>query len=279
MKTIGILFILLFAISSNLFSQLTLEKTLAADANSDSNGWERFNIGYLPDYGYVIFDFEYYQYIDVKTSKIKIYKCSDFSFIKEINLISLGECNIICENNLDKRFNIGISQYLFNQDSKIEFIIARNGRYQVYNEDLSLIQELPYGYYGDGEGLTLIEVESETPTYKLKATSKNESFFYNIVGNPFISKTSTKVPILKSTSLAFSVISNSSQWLFVAKVAEETKGRITVTNTNGQIIKQIDLNGLLTEIPINLQNEANGIYICTLTTNVGKQTVKIIKAK
>ncbi len=275
-----LLLILIISIKGNLFCQVLLEKTFTSEV-SGGNGWERFNMGYLPDYGYVIFDFEFYQYVDVKTNKIKIYD-RNYNLIKEIDCISLGESYLLSEDNFDKRFNIGISQYIFNSDPKIEFIMEHNDKYMVYNEDLDFIQELPYGYYGDGAGLSLVQTDDESPIYKLKAVTSNECFFYKIARNPFVTPNSTQNIAVKSNSTILMTISqNPSSGLFKLKLAKNTSGKLFVFDINGKLIRNAYVDYSQNNEPsIDIRNEPDGIYLCSIITDKNVvQSVKVVKGE
>jgi hypothetical protein len=263
-----------------LFGQLTLDHSFSC--NDCSGSGVRYQIGYLPDYDYVIYQQEsVYQYDEITQSntviknKIKIYDFS-YNLIKEIDLSPLGNNYWTLQNYnfFDKRFNIGITQYLFNKDSKIELVLTTNdSKIYVYNEDLKLIQVfLSHG----GSSMVLIELNDQIPIYKLKV---EEFDFYNVEGNPFAtSATSYSNTIEKHVNSLFAISPNPSDGVFTARISQPMKGRIIICDSNGLIIKQIEINESNIDVPINLINVSDGIYFCQLiTSNNEKSTLKIIK--
>ncbi|MCT4588941.1 MAG: T9SS type A sorting domain-containing protein [Carboxylicivirga sp.] len=268
MKLKELFLVLILTLSTNVFSQLTLDGSL-------TEGYYRY--GFLPEQGHVIYNMD--SDWSTGTYKIYIYNLS-FSLIKEIDLSSLGESQFPFFNQVESEKDIIISQYLFNQDSKIEFILELNNVYKVYNEELSLIQTFPIGYQERVTSISLHNLSNDenNPNYKLKLSSEEESYFYNIVGNPFETREPTNTPQLKSDSDSFIVVSDSSGDMFTAEFTDYTIGHLYVTNIEGKAIEQHVLNGTQKEIKINLQMEPNGIYLISLITkDQNKNTIKIVK--
>jgi hypothetical protein len=84
--------------------------------------------------------------------------------------------------------NIAVSLYLFNQDHKIEFIIVKDSKIQVYNEDLNLIQEFVGSTdLGLGSEIELIKFSANSSTvYKLKIGQYKEFQFYSVSLNQYL---------------------------------------------------------------------------------------------
>ncbi len=268
MKLKELFLILILTLSTNVFSQLTLDGSL-----TEGN----YRYGYLPEQGHIIYNMD--SDWSAGTYKINIYNLS-FSLIKEIDLSSLGKSEFPSFNQVESENDIIISQYLFNQDSKVEFILEINDVFKVYNEELLLIQTFPIGYQERVTPISLHNLSNDenNPNYKLKLSSEEESYFYNIVGNPFETREPTNAPQLKSDSKSFTVVSDSSGDMFTAKFTDVTIGHLLVTNVEGKTIEQHVLNGTQKELKINLRMEPSGIYLISLIKkDQNKNTIKISK--
>lgn len=279
------LFILMALFVSNLvFGQLSLEKNLSID---DYSGYgNRCVIGYLPDYDYVIYQQEYVsewndqsQTSTVLKNRIKIFDFS-YTLIKEIDLKSLGNASLFGFENENKKMNIAISQYLFNQDSKIEFILKKDSKIQVYNEDLVLIQEFVGStQLGLGDEMELLEIpDNSNIVYKLKIGQYAEYQFYSVPWNPFIVPTTTKSASITAERKLFQIYPNPVKNELKIIYTSSFDGNIVITDLNGKKLKQVEVITSHNEQLVDLSELTNGMYFCQLITDDNqKQTVKFIK--
>jgi len=249
-----------------LFCQLTYDKTLAIEGYSDYDN--RCVIGYLPDYDYIIYQQDYVcSKNTLEKNKIVIYDLS-YNLVKEIDIAPLGKQILLGFDNKDKKFNIGVTQYLFNQDSLIEFIVQKDNQISVYNENLDLIQK-----FSDSTGsslgmeIELIVLEDDTPYYKLKVGQYKEFQFYNIDHNPFESPYASKsMPLPELEGQLFTISPDPTNEMLIVKYSKKTRSLLLITDENGRIVKQIEICGADTEIPISIHNLMGGTYFCHLTT-------------
>jgi hypothetical protein len=271
--------VLLFSVCS--FGQLTFDHTLVIEDYSNYDN--RCVIGFLPDHDYVIYQHEYVSEWDnqaqassLVTSKIKIYDFS-YSLVKEIDIISLGNCSLMGFNEFDKKFNIGVTQYLFNQDALIEFVVTKDSKIQVYNENLSLVQEFESATNNLGEEMQLIRL-NDAPEYKLKVGQYNEFQFYSVAGDPFQAPGATQTSVLKSGKDFISVFPNPTTGIFTVRFTKEITGNLTVIDMNGRCVKRSVIAEPVLEHKVDLTGLSAGTYFCQVNSDENDvQTVKVIK--
>ncbi len=277
-----IFIILLFLmILPNVNSQISLNGTIAPDENYHTENGVDYNLGYLPQYGYVLYMYEY-DTMSESNKKIKIYNLNCI-LIKEIDCTPLDSWNLNPNVYRDGKEDITISQYLFNKDDKIEFILEDyngSGGLIVYNEDLEIIFTFPSGYW-ENNHFKLICIEEETPTYKLQYYTDDYCYIYDIEGNPFSNTSTSSEMIMTNIDVLknISVSPNPSNGLFTININKSINGTLSIYNLNGEKIIQKNITYANPKIEIDFQNQINGTYICKIVTNDGKYTkaIKLIK--
>ncbi|MCT4647160.1 MAG: T9SS type A sorting domain-containing protein [Carboxylicivirga sp.] len=267
MKFKGLILILLLAVSVNVFAQLTLDATL-------SNGY--YHKGFLPEYGHIFFKSER------DTDGLKIYIFDEnYSLIKEIDLSNIANYpELPWFNDIDSHKDLILSQYLFNDDSKIEIILSIENNFVVYNEEKRLIQTLPVGHEGRYAAISLYNLSDDdnNPNYKLKLSSDETTYIYDIIGNPFESRTPTSSSQLKCEAKDFQVVSGRANGIFLVHFSDYMNGRLLVTDIEGKVIKQYKLSGNQKVHQIDLQAESSGIYLISIITKDQKKTtIKVVK--
>jgi hypothetical protein len=220
-------------------------------------------------------------YYTTKNS-VKIYDLT-YTLIKEINLLPLGEVYLPGYKDSNKKHNAIITQYLFNKDSKIEFVVARDEGFQVYNEDLNLIQEIPCEggatNISFGDDVEIINFGDKSPNYKLIINFEGTNTkIYSIEGDPFITPTSTKVSTKQAGSFEFSISPNPIKDELIATFSHPIEGKLIISDSNGRLIQQINVSNSSTKLPINLSHLKSGMYYCQLITNNIQYTNKFIKS-
>lgn len=281
MKTKELILFFLLLLSGNVISQVSHDNTFSSDSQSSVTDGLYFTC-YLPDYGYVIYYIEGADPMSPDPDQLYIYSLSDYTLIKTIALSKSMRLHLNQEN---PKFNFQLSQYIFNDDAKIEFIGIDwdLNKWVVYNEDMQLVQELHE--YGSSEGVEwkLINLSDDdaSPNYKIMVADNQNCYVYSVSGNPFESKSATPIPNapqLKSSTSLFTVTSNGTDGMFIANIIAESAGKILVTKTNGQLVQQTDVRLNSKSLPINLQSQSRSIYLITyITADGNKQTIKVVR--
>ena len=104
-----------------------------------------------------------------------------------------------------------------------------------------------------------------------------------IINTDFFFKFSTGLDIHESDKFQFEIFPNplTEKGTFLIQLEEKQKVKIVVQNINGQIIQYLDKGNLLPgkhEIRWDIYNERlpPGIYFCSLISQIGKKTIKIL---
>ncbi|TAJ12034.1 T9SS C-terminal target domain-containing protein [Marinilabiliaceae bacterium JC017] len=243
METLLIIALSFFAISAS-FGQVTFEHTYQVGEEFNSHN------------AFVVNDILYYYSND--KNNVYLYN-EQHELIKTITL----------ENTASLQKILIPSDKLFNTDSKIEFIAyffseSTQDNLRLYNEDGLMIKDL-------GKCSKAYYIKAPDNTYKLFTYSEgtNTINVYGLEG----SLTSIQEEILKKSIQAYpNPAKNYINIPINSKTNEKTT--LTITNQNGSVIKQKEVEPNETVIKVNTSEYNKGVYFYNHQTNSGKFIVQ-----
>jgi len=246
--------IMLVLITSNLFSQITLEHTYP------KGKWQT-SIVKLSNSGMK------YQWVDVEAGVLKLYNL-DHSLFKSMTFPVL--------TNATSTVIVHVSETTFDTDSKIEFMVYYQDDNNWINSVTKIINET---------GTVILDATSETPA--VNTDDGIDGFIFNTPsGTKMIldnhSDSSAKVYSLPGTLFATAInpTENFNQILETYPNPAENYIKVAYTlptnikeaivsiyNAEGKLIKTYTIDNNYTELIIDTQEYSDGNYLCQINSN------------
>ncbi len=181
----------------------------------------------------------------------------DFNLVRSFNFTSTSEYDYRCYKNFDtfEEANIAISQTLFNDDEKFEYVTnIENDNYGdiIFSEDGTILYSFP-----EGEFIEYI-ITIKGKNYIATSIYENESFCY------LIDKQTTSIQkVAESKGSLIKTAKGSVKVQLQSATSGESE--VTITAMSGQLAKKVQIPAEIKSLEISTEDMHSGIYNFTVT--------------